>query len=286
MRPVIIMMVSAALLASAHAAAPTAPPPKPETAMEATTPALRVEANGFDASEADIRAVISSASGHLWRYFPNCRIEPIVVVHGDDGPITLFQRNAKGEIVVRLNTGTTLWCQYAYQFAHEFGHILCGYRDGPARNKWFEETLCETASLFAMRGMARTWRQTPPYPNWASYHDAIIDYTEDVETKCKGTDELLRKGMPAFYAAHKTELEADPTVRDLNRAMAVVLLRVLEQQPDNWEAVRWLNTTVAEPGDSFQTYLQKWHDAAPPARRPFIKSVAGLYGITLTDRAK
>ena len=65
--------------------------------------------------EADIRAVLDSAGRELWRFFPNDRIEPIVVTHGRGGPITLFQRNGRGEIVIRLDTEKTYWCQYAYQ---------------------------------------------------------------------------------------------------------------------------------------------------------------------------
>ena len=42
-------------------------------------PVIRIDASGFDASEADIRAIVSSAGRELWRFFPGYRIEPIVV---------------------------------------------------------------------------------------------------------------------------------------------------------------------------------------------------------------
>lgn len=255
-------------------------------AASAQQPALRVEPGGFNAAEADIRAVLDSAAKELGRYFPGHTIEPMVVVHAEDGPITLFQRNGQGEIVIRLSTSQTFWCQYAYQFAHELGHVLCGYRNTPSRNKWFEETVCETAALFTMRRMARAWRDTPPYPNWAPYRDALNDYVEEVIGKRSGTKEIFRKGLPAFYLTHQAELEADATSRELNGAMSIVLLRLLEEQPENWEAFRWLNTTPATPGDAFPVYLQKWHDAAPDARRPFIRSVAELFGFSLNPQTR
>ncbi|MGA2501847.1 MAG: hypothetical protein ABSH20_29245, partial [Tepidisphaeraceae bacterium] len=93
-------------------------------------PAFRVETEGFGASEADIRAILTSAGRELWRHFSDYKIEPIVVTRGHEGPITLFKRNDRGEIVVRLDTEKTFWSQYSYQFAHEFCHILCGYREG------------------------------------------------------------------------------------------------------------------------------------------------------------
>ena len=64
-------------------------------------------------------------------------------------PIVLFKRGPRGGSSL-LNTSDRYWCQYAFQFAHEIGHILCRYKDGDSTNKWFEETLCETASLYAL----------------------------------------------------------------------------------------------------------------------------------------
>ena len=97
-------------------------------------------------------AVLDSAAGKLWRFFPNYQIEPIVVTRGHSGPITLFRRNGRGEIVVCLDTEKTYWSQYSYQFAHELCHILCGFKEGYEGNKWFEETVCETASLYRYAG--------------------------------------------------------------------------------------------------------------------------------------
>ena len=105
-------------------------------------PAYRVEAKGFNASARDIKAVCDSAGRELWRFFPDYQIEPFVVTRRHGSPIVLFQRSSRGEIVMRLDTGSTYWSQYAYQFAHEFCHVLCGFDDDFQGNKWFEETLC------------------------------------------------------------------------------------------------------------------------------------------------
>ena len=36
-------------------------------------------------------------------------------------------------------------------------------------NSWLEESLCETASLFTLRAMSRSWSIAPPYPAWKNY---------------------------------------------------------------------------------------------------------------------
>ncbi|MFM8892225.1 MAG: hypothetical protein ACKOTB_11510 [Planctomycetia bacterium] len=256
-----------------------------EPALPADLPVYRVDAEAFEAREADIRGVLDSVSRELWRFFPDHEIEPIVVLRGDGPPITLFQRNELGEIVIRLNTGRMFWSQYAYQYAHELCHVLCAAGPGYQGNRWFEETLCETASLFAMRAMARTWKHTPPFANWRDYRDSLRDYTDEILRGRERVHEIFAVGLPAFYRGHRAELERDPGGRELNGAMAVVFLQFFEEDPARWESVRWLNATRPRDGDSFQTYLQNWHDAVPAKHRPFVTLVADLYAMPIRTAA-
>lgn len=256
---------------------------KPPTPL--ALPAYRVETDGFEASSADIRAVLDSAARELWRFFPDYKLEPLVVARGRSGPITLYQRNERGEIVMRLDTEKTYWSQYAYQFSHEFCHVLCGFKAGNQGNRWFEETLCETASLFTMRAMSRSWKNSPPYAHWKDYRDALRDYVDDITRRRVQVHEIYARGLREFYTAHRVELEKDPTSRELNGAMSLVFLQLFEEQPERWEAVRWLNRTPAGEGDSFQVYLQKWQAAAPPKHQVFVKQIADLYGVTLPANA-
>ena len=52
--------------------------------------------------------------------WPSLRIENSVA-----GPMVLHERGDAGEYTILLNTKDRRWCQYAFQFAHELGHILC-----------------------------------------------------------------------------------------------------------------------------------------------------------------
>ncbi len=244
-------------------------------------PAFRVDADGFGADESDIRALLASTGRELWRYFADYRISPMVIKRGRNGPITLYQKNEHGEIVICLDTERTYWSQYAYQFAHEFCHVLCGFREGPRQNKWFEETLCETASLYAMRAMARSWRKDPPYPHWKDYRDSLRAYADDVIRKREAVDDIVRQGLPMFYGINRAALERDATLREINGGMSVVLLDQFERTPEAWESIRWINASPAVAGDSFRQYLQKWQAAAPSKHRPFIRRIAALYGIEI-----
>jgi hypothetical protein len=122
---------------------------------------IRPDADGdWDgASLADVTKVLTSAAETLWEQVPERRLAPIHV-EPKGGPIVLYQRGPGGAYRVRLDTGSTYWCQYAFQFAHEFCHILCRYEETEKANKWFEESVCEAASLFALRRMAEVWKNS------------------------------------------------------------------------------------------------------------------------------
>lgn len=269
-----IALVTASSAAVGWCESPSAP--------AVTMPEYRVDTTGFNAREDDIRAVLDSAGRELWRHFPDHRIEPFVVVRGESGPITLFERNERREIVIQLHTDGMFWSQYAYQFAHEFCHVVCGARPGDRSNLWFEETLCELASLAVMRGMARTWRTDPPYPNWRDYRDSLRDYADDAIRRRPHVDEIVRLGLPVFYRRHEAQLRGNPVDRDMNGSIAVVLLGAFEARPERWEAVRWLNTGKTEATRSFDGYLGDWHAAVPERHRAFVEDVAALFGRRLT----
>lgn len=241
----------------------------------AEQPKVRVVAKGFEASEADISAVLSSTTRELWKHFPDYKLEPMVVVRGNQGPITLFDRNARGEIIVKLDTHKTYWSQYAYQWAHELCHVLTGFRNDGRENKWFEESLCELASLYAMRRMSETWEHDPPYSNWKDYRHALKNYVEkiiDSREKIKAAD------LDDFYTKHRDTLRKSSTERNLNGTIALALLPLFEEKPARWGAIRFLNTTPAGKNLSLKDYFAKWHKDAPKKHQPFIAELAGYFG--------
>jgi len=257
-----LLLLSASLLAAAE------PAPRP----------IRIVADGFEASEKDVAKVCLSAGAELQKWAPGLPFENVVVVKGDQGPITLFQRNDRKEIVVRLDTRKTFWSQYAYQFAHELGHIHCGFRDGPRENLWFEESVCETASVFCLRAMAVTWKTAPPYPHWASYAPSLRSYADDVVAKRTYKAEAEQKGLPKFYRDHAAEFRANPTDRELNGAVALFLLKYLEEKPTRWAAFRWLNATARPKDASFQDYLKRWEQNTPTEHKDSVRGIQKLFG--------
>src|SRR5262245_35006495 len=148
--------------------------------------AIRVASEGWgDAGRADITKVLQSAGSSLAACVPDRQFPPIDVSRSTTTPITLFKRGPAGEIRVKLNVEGTYWAQFAFQFGHEMGHIVCGFEEYPNPNLWFEETLCEAASLFVLGRMAESWKTRPPYPHWKDYSGALQKYRDERMEKAK-----------------------------------------------------------------------------------------------------
>lgn len=244
---------------------------------------IRLAKKGWgEARPETARRLLQWTAKELWQFFPDRKMSPIVV-EPKGGPIVLFKRGSKGEYFVKLNTGGLYWSQYAYQFSHEFCHILCNYDPDKHGHDWFEESLCELASMFAMRRMGETWKTDPPFGHWKNYAPSLTKYANDVIAKGQ-----LPKGktLAQWYQENKKKLLFNATHRNLNRFVAVELLPLFEKDPSRWEAVTWLNHGKPAGPQAFDDYLADWRKAAPAKHRPFIDSIAAKFEIKLTTQTK
>lgn len=242
---------------------------------------LKINTDGFGASKADIHAVCKSAGDQLLKHMDGLEKFTIAVSKGKHGPISLFKRGEQGDYQVRLDTGKTFWAQYSYQFAHEICHVLCRYEDDYRGNLWFEETLAELASLYCLREMATVWRKNPPYSNWKSFAPSLRDYTDTVQRERDDYLEIARTGLQLYYRKHAEHLTKNGTDREKNGAIAIVLLALFERQPEQWNAIRWVNSTPSPEGETFAHYLTKWRDAVPAKHTTFVEEIAALFGVSL-----
>ena len=242
------------------------------------TPEIRVAKDNWrGASLMDIRKVLESAAKELTTHAGRDDWPPIIVSRSTTSPIVLFKRGKQGEYLVKLNTQGNFWSQYSFQFSHEIGHILCGYKDGSNANLWFEESLCETASLFAMRRMSKAWAKSPPYPNWKSYAPHLNEYAQERLDKHAWPAEL---SVGQWYVRHKKSLRETPTDRAKNTTIATKLLPLFEQQPGRWGALAYLNVRKTKTSRDFPTYLADWKRACPKAlQKEFVGKLEKMFGM-------
>jgi len=239
---------------------------------------VRVAPEGWgDAGTADIERVLRSAGESLTAHVDR-KLPALEVSRSTTTPITLYKRGPDGEIRVKLNVEGRRWAQFAFQFGHEMGHILCGFEEYPNPNAWFEETVCEVASLYALGRMAESWKERPPYPNWKDYAEALRKYRED---RISGATLPKGTSLPEWFREREESLRKDATQRDLNLKMAAALLPLFEQATEPWAAVATLNAVRGDASRSFARYLSDWSRSAPSKHREFVGKIADRFGVVL-----
>ena len=242
-------------------------------------PKIKIKENVWNGGAAiDIQKVLDSVTRQIWPFVQLEKLDPICVNRSRTGPIVLYERGEQGEYLVKLNTEKTYWCQYAFQFAHELGHIICGYKKGDRSNLWFEETICETVSLFILRRMTKEWKKEPPYPNWKSYGPEFAKYAQKRMDKNPWPNEL---SLSQWYQDNEIKLVNEPTDRNRNVKLANKLLPYFEKDPKIWSAFIYLNTSKSKEKLSFIAYLKSWEkNCQTVGQRKFVSKLINDFGLS------
>lgn len=249
--------------------------------------AITVAPGNWGAADvADIQRVLESVADELRLqvgYSPEARLNIRVVPRGVS-PRVLYERGPAGEYVVHLTARNERWFQYAYQFSHELCHIFSNFdhketanNEAVTNNQWFEETLCETASLFTLKRLAQTWAEAPPARKWAGYAPTFAAYADYLLT-------AAHRHLPAslsldqWYRENQVPLRESPYQREKNELAATALLPLFEQAPGNWRAITYLNPDKASATKDFRDYLADWHAACPAEQKELVRQTMALFG--------
>jgi len=165
--------------------------------------------------------------------------------------------------VIIVDVGTRDWCNLAYQFGHELGHVFANSWtwDAKPRNpsQWLEEAVVESFSIRSLGKLADSWRISPPFPQDNAYANAIRDYRERLlQSDRQEADERHgAAGLTAWYTGRADYLSSHGGVDDAKPAVPAVV-KLLEEDDaavaDIGAMNRWLERTGVPLGD----YLQRW----------------------------
>ena len=282
MRQMRLPLIMASVLWSvAHADAGQDASDKPSVNSRKMGLNIKVEGGGWGAAQPEvIEKVLYSVADELMARLPNKLTTPIVVTHTDRNPVALYDRGPHGEYQVHLHATGQSWHLYVYEFAHELCHILSNYEENVGEdttkyNQWFEETLCETASLFTLKSLAETWEKSPASPEMSGQGKNLRRFFEH----------LLGEGhrqLPAYSPLaswlddHKDELRKNPYLRDKNEVVANLLLPLFQSNPQNWDALTYLNLDPDDARSSLEDYLRHWYQHAPLEHKHFVASVLAM----------
>ena len=141
------------------------------------------------------------------------------------------------------------WCQIIYQYAHEFCHLLIP-EPIPLNFKWFEESICDLASLFFLQVLSEKWITF--FPEYTNFQNHIAKYITDLSTGTPFPLELLSDTNTDIYLY----LSNEPYNRAMNRFFALQIFPVFKSHHSLWKAVPQL--CDGADSSSFLEYLQSW----------------------------
>lgn len=243
---------------------------------------VRVVDGGWgDAAPWQIEMLLNAIADEMLRHFPGQQLHPITVSHSRNGPVVLYQKGPGNEYQVLLAAKGQHWAEYVYEFSHELFHILAKYeyhaRREQVRHQWFEETLCETVSLYMLKRFSLIWNTAPPLPDTNAYAPALQDFTR------RALSDPHRK-LPAgvsfeqWFSRNAPRLASTPYMRSANELVASYFLPVLEANED-WRAATFLNVGELPREASFREYLVQWYKSTPPPLREVVAESMEIFRI-------
>lgn len=184
--------------------------------------------------------------------------------HCEDSPICF-----RGSNLILLNTYSGYWSQGAYQFAHELCHYVIP-NDVAPNLRWFEESICETASYFFLKQLSSLWQKkkiTLKNSNGQLYYSSFSSFAKD--------DQLKETPFDIHNADIIKCLENNPYLRNNNKYIANKLLPIFIRNPEAWSAVPYLSNI---PHDlSLSESLQCWNQLSSNGSNESIDEILLLF---------
>ena len=175
--------------------------------------------------------------------------KPIHIYRREHGPRVLDDRRPY-EILLNPDTNYIWYPQCVYQYAHELCHVMIGYdRCKEHKHLWFEESVCELASLFVLKN------RTQEYQDYACI--VVKDY--DLPGLTNGQ-------LPQWLSENRETMERGvvgrmPICQDIRRLNAVVanaLLPAFLKEPSLWSDCSLINHQETGAAAEFSDYLDSW----------------------------
>lgn len=229
-----------------------------------------------DALARDVAAVCSSTAETIFEVIqPESTQEPtILIVPGDQVPMVIAHRGPNGEYVVLLTARNKHWSQFAYQFSHELGHVLCGDLSPDQPQQWFEEAFCESLSIWALEEMGTTWQTQPPYVNWKDYAPHLSSYAKDVRQRVQTSDEIS-----VWFQKNRDALSRNAYDRDSNLILAKHLATVAQKDSKFYQSFYYLRRRADPAVPSMEGVLGNWLESCPAELRSGPVAIGQLLGI-------
>lgn len=239
-------------------------------------PSLRVAPEGWgEARPEDVSRVLESVVRELRPLLPARSWPTLVIESSRRGPILLHERTPEGHVRILLDVQGRYWAQLAFQFAHELTHLSCHADSDPDPHDWLEESICEMASIHVLRQMAKTWKHSPPYPNWRDYSDSLERYAR---RRLESFELPEGTGFLEWFRRNESDLRRRSTDRKRNGIVARQLLAHFEASPRTWRILPHLNRGRPRPDETLAEFLRRLRPFVAVVDRQWLEQLAAVFG--------
>jgi hypothetical protein len=194
------------------------------------------------------------------------------------------RRGANPSIWLHTNLPTTAWitvvvveprdwCNLAYQFGHELGHVFSNSWESVAKPhnpcQWIEEALVEAFSLRGLALLAENWAKAPPFPNDAAYAGSIRNYRETIvaDYRTAAREEGAAAGFGAWFKTQELFLQENGGVKAARGAVST-MLDLLESDAAMVADMGVLNRWPGRSGVRLPDYLALWEASCVERNAP------------------
>ncbi len=192
----------------------------------------------------------------------------------NDGPPAIWLHTAPPETAwIIVDVGALDWCNLAYQFGHELGHVLCNSWAWGAmpRNpcQWVEEALVEAFSLRGLGLLANAWAEAPPFAHDSAFAAAISDYRAALVDKYRlaARNEHIAGGFGAWFKARAPIFENQGGITAASGAVST-MLDLLESNTTLVQDMGALNRWPGRSGVPLPIYLDLWQNSCEELHAP------------------
>ncbi len=283
------LLFSLSVAHGTRAAMPKIPPAQTQSSESPRTErnfSIQVAAGDWgNVSPSEVESLLNRIAAEMLAHFPGRRLAPIEVFPTENAPVVLYQKGPENQYQVYLTAKGRRWGEYIYEFSHELFHILSNYEyHAPPRKAphlWFEEMMCEAASLYSLKRFSSEWEASVPRTEWAVYAPALNRF------KQRALNEPHRQlphdtSLSQWFQEHRDSLLGNPYLRAKNEMVAMLFLPALELNSD-WRAVGFLNRPEIQTPMNFHEYLANWYRNTPVAHRNFVVHSMNLFEFHIPD---
>lgn len=201
------------------------------------------------------------------RPFSTCRCE--ILYHHELAPRCCQMENFH---LILLSAKENYWCQWCYQFAHEYCHHLIngGLSGSNSGLKWFEETICELSSMYHLNMLQKQWADSDNCFE-RIFVPSLREYLDDLRSKNQQLFDQVN--FPGWLQRLLPVLSDNCYHREYYNAIAVHLLPLFIECPALWKIIlhfgdmcqrqsigELLDYLQSKADDSYSASLQKMCD--------------------------